>query len=172
MTLSTLISGFLLTVVTLFNPQQSTVSLYNKDTIEPGTYKIRVHANVPIEKAEIQTQQGSCNVSWQNAVCTVNFEQPVSKNFIASFKLQKKEDWHYIVDFSNSDEAVRPVPAILNTENLNNNINQTNNSQKNNQIVTKTVMKNKKTGIETFFIFAFFIILIITAIRLYNITKE
>jgi len=152
----------ILAAVWLFNTQQLTSSVFQKDTLNPGQYTIRVHANAPI--VEASTNYWTCNYSGQNAVCKLNITQPVSKVFLSTIKLGERNDKHYIIDYSASDSAVKPEPSIIDTQKLTETVNP-------NATTTTTVTKPvnqtklaaKKTGLTTNVVLALLVtILIVT----------
>ncbi len=176
----------LLMITPLFNTQQNTTSLYSKGTINAGSYKIRVHANTLITKAE--SDYWKCNISGQDAVCGITLPQAKSGIFLSTLTLQKRSDDKYVLDYSNSDEAVRPSPSILNTSMSainngvsNSSISNTSISAVNNNKVSKTtkrdnsvssnVINNKRTWINLTIIWIL-LLLLLWAYKLTSVRKN
>ena len=151
----------ILAVVWLFNTQQLTSSVFQKDTLNPGQYTIRVHTNAPI--VEANTNYWTCNYSGQNAVCKLNITQAVSKVFLSTIKLGERNDKRYVIDYSASDSAVKPEPSIIDTQKLTETVNP--NAATTTTVtkpVSQTKLAAKKTGLTTNIVLALLAIILIT----------
>ncbi len=155
----------LLMITTLFNSTQTSTTLYSKDPITAGKYKVAVHANSPIVKAT--SDYWSCNVAGQDAVCNINVPWGKSNLFLTTFKLQKRADNHYIVDFSNTDSTIRPNPSIFNNKQV---YTWATNTKATTTVTNKT-MATKKTWLSLTLIMILMLMLISTY-GLLNIRKN
>jgi len=155
-----MLESLFLLALPLFNPNQNTSSVFIKN-LQPGTYKIRLHANTPITKAV--SDFGTCKNSWQDAICNININQDLQNTTVATFFLQKRQDNKYILDYCNSDEAIRPNPCVVKypVEDTNTGTNQQNTNTKTiAKSEVKTKINNKRTGINLYIIYIFLFLIV------------
>lgn len=104
------IATVLMATIPLFNPMQQSNTLMLWDNVQPWQYKIKLHANTTVKSAE--TNLWNCNVQWQDALCNITIKADTTpKSIVSTVILEKRPDEKYILDYSNTDDALRPAVA-------------------------------------------------------------
>lgn len=112
-----LIAWALLITTPMLNMPSNTLTLYAGDIPANTTAVVRLQANTPINSAEASwNADAQCSIDWQSAVCQITTTWTATWPLL-TFNYTPKTDATGNVDvrfdFSNSDEVVRPNPAIV-----------------------------------------------------------